>query len=429
MLFETSLARSENRYRPGNLRAANVEPMRISSKPLLTSRDPLKVGTRIVLSEELEAIVRRFDPMARRSVRRMLHNSPRFADLAAVFPGALFALATPGLTAPRRRRAAQLVEEGALLKDVAKALDLPLWLRRLPPEAFKSPLRPLPGSEMFARRIVNQLPATASESAMWLQSIGFATDACNEYFALWLAGQPVFTDAGEPERLFTMLATYAWYSGTDGTRAHSLIVVPWRPEMAFDTAVCAAKSWLNRIRLMLQLKPGAVSDTWLVPGEVNGLSFVPLVEQSEILAEAHAMQNCADQYSDRLARDRCRLFSIRRRGVRAATLEIGPHPRETGVLAISQLKARHNMPAPAEIWQAAHAWLATQKEIRRQPPLVVPERQLDGAVWEALMQPYRAAKRGAPWVPENATLATFAELDASMADLARRGGVSSWLFT
>ena len=57
------------------------------------------------------------------------------------------------------------------------------------------------------------------------------------------------------------------------------------------------------------------------------------------------MQNCADQYADRLSRDKCRLFSIRRRGVRVATLEIGPHPREAGVLAISQLKARHNMPA------------------------------------------------------------------------------------
>ena len=112
-----------------------------------------------------------------------------------------------------------------------------------------------------------------------------------------------------------------------------------------------------------------------------------------------------------------------------ATLEIGPHPRETGVLAISQLKARHNMPASAEVWQAAHAWLATQKEIRRQPPLVVPERQLDAAAWETLMMPYRLAKRGAPWISENVSLATFAELDSAMADLARRGGVSSWLFT
>ena len=119
--------------------------MRITSKPLQRTRDPIKVGTRIVLSDELEALVRRFDPSARRAVRRLLHASPRFADLANVFPGAFYALATPQVPAARRRKAAQLVEEGALLKDVAKALDLPLWLRRLPPEAFKKAHWPAAG--------------------------------------------------------------------------------------------------------------------------------------------------------------------------------------------------------------------------------------------------------------------------------------------
>jgi hypothetical protein len=322
-----------------------------------------------------------------------------------------------------------MVLAGAQLKDVARVLELPVWLRRLPPEAFRAPIPPLPTSELFARRVVNQLPSSPGDNPLWLDSVSFTSEACNEYFALWLAGQPLFSDSGEARRLFAVLSAYAWYSGADGTKAQSLIVVAWRPEMAFDTALCAAKSWLNRMRLVLQLRTGVITDTWFAPGEANGHAFVPLVEQSEILAESHAMQNCADQYADRLARDKCRLFSIRRKGLRVATLEIGPHPRETGVLAITQLKARHNMPAASEVWQAAHAWLATQREIRRQPPLVVPERTLDNEAWESLMLPYRLAKRGAPWIPETVSLATFAELEGAMADLARRGGVSSWLFT
>jgi hypothetical protein len=199
--------------------------------------------------------------------------------------------------------------------------------------------------------------------------------------------------------------------------------------MAFDTAVCAAKSWLNRMRLVLQLRAGAVTDPWLEPGEANGLAFSPLLEQGDILGEAHAMQNCADQYADRIARDKCRLYSIRRRGVRVATLEIGPHPREAGVLAISQLKARHNMPAAAEIWQAAHAWLATQKDLKRPPAHTPPSRGLDAAAWEDLMSAYRGRKRGAPWIPPVASSETFAVLEADIADLARRGGITSWLFT
>lgn len=403
--------------------------MRISAKSLQSARDPVKVGDAPVLTDEAEALIRRFDTSVRRSVRRLLSSSPRFVDLAIVFPGAIHAIASRRGPAVRRRKAVALVENGAQLREVARILDLPVWLRRLPPEAFQAPIPDLPASELFSRRVVAQFPPQSSECALWLDTVSFAATACNEYFAIWLAGQPLYSDPGDVRRLFGILSAYAWYSSADGTRANSLIVVSWRPEMAFDTAVCAAKSWLNRIRLVLQLRPGTITDTWLTPGEVNGLSFSPLVEQGEILAEAHAMQNCADQYSDRIARDKCRLFSVRRKGVRVATLEIGPHPRETGVLAINQLKARHNMPASAEIWQAAYAWLATQREVRRQAPLVIPDRPLDGNTWESLMLPYRLAKRGAPWVPEAATLATFAELDSGMAELARRGGVSSWLFT
>ena len=174
--------------------------------------------------------------------------------------------------------------------------------------------------------------------------------------------------------------------------------MPWRPEIAFDTALCAAKSWLNRMRLMLQLGPGVLTDPWLSGGQVRGFTFVPLLDRMEILAEARAMQNCADQYAERLADDRCRLFSIRREREHIATLEIGPHAREAGMLAITQLKARHNMAAPLDVWQAAYAWLAAQSGLRRLPPRIPPERQLDNDAWTpahgALPRAHAAARRG-----------------------------------
>ena len=130
---------------------------------------------------------------------------------------------------------------------------------------------------------------------------------------------------------------------------------------------------------------------------MRGLTFVPLLDRTEILAEARAMQNCADQYAERLADDRCRLFSIRREREHIATLEVGPHSREAGMLAITQLKGRHNMAAPLDVWQAAYAWLAAQSGLRRLPPRIPPERQLDDDVWQQLMGPIgggRAARRG-----------------------------------
>ncbi|WP_139247973.1 hypothetical protein [Hyphomicrobium sp. CS1GBMeth3] len=377
---------------------------------------------------DIELLVNRFHISRRASVRRLVASSPRILDLAVTFPGALHMLA--GRQPQRlRRKALDLVIGGAPLKDVAVVLELPLWLRRLPPEAFTGPISGVPNSETFARRIANHMPTSAENMSFWLDSVIFGARACDEYFALWLAQQAIFIEHGNPQRLFGLLAAYAWFSSADLARARGLIVVPWRPEMALDTAVCAAKSWLNRMRLVLQLGRGVLDDPWLKPGEARGFSFVPLLEHASILAEAHAMQNCSDQYADRLARDKCRLFSIRRRGVRVATLEIGPHPREPGVLAIAQLKARHNLPASAEAWQAAHTWMGTQQDLRRPGNGGQTDHPFDATTWTALMAPYRTHKDGAPWIPERASKESFSLIDSGIGELARRAGITSWLFT
>jgi hypothetical protein len=389
-------------------------------------REPLEPAK---LADEWESYVGRFAYPARREARRLMKASARLVDLAVVFPGAIYALATRHGAADARREAVSLVEQGAPLKAVARALDLPLWLRRLPPEAFQKPIDTLPVSESFARRVANRLPGAPAHSAFWLQSVAFGAKACHEDFALWLADQAIFNEQGNPDQLFGVLAAYAWHSRASQTRAHSLIVVPWRAEIAFDTALCAAKSWLNRMRLVLQLGPGVLSDPWLTGGVVRGYTFTPLLDRMEILAEARAMQNCADQYAERLADDRCRLFSIKRDREHVASLEIGPHSREAGMLAITQLKGRHNMAAPLDVWQAAYAWLAAQSGLRRLPPRIPPERKLDNEAWAQLMAPYRRRTGGAPWLPQTASHAIFDGFNAEMADLARRGGVSSWLFT
>jgi hypothetical protein len=404
--------------------------MRTKQKALEIRRDPRRVCKVDKCYDNLEALVRRFDVSRRSAIRKLVYSSSRLADLAVVFPGAIFALASRRGPRVRRLQATDLVERGAALKEVAAALDIPLWMRRLPPEAFAGTVGPMPASELFTRRIASRLPSTATESAFWLQSVSFASSAADDYFALWLAAQPIFFDPGEPERLFGLLAAYAWHSNAEQSPAHALIGVPWRPEMALDTAICAAKSWLNRIRLVLQLREGSITDTWLEPGQVNALTFRPLNEQSEILAEARVMQNCADQYADRIARDKCRLFSVRRRGVRVATLEVGPHHRESGILTIVQLKARHNVPAPIEVWQAAHTWLGQQNHLKRPSPPSVPDRPLDAVAWTNLMTPYRTSKQGAAcWMPQPPTRASFAALEADIAELARRAGITSWLFT
>ena len=105
---------------------------------------------------ELDRAVLRFHAPVRREIRRLVRNSPRLADLATVFPGILFALATRRGTAASRLQAMSLIDNGAQLKAVARALDMPMWLRRLPAEAFGDLPAVLPKSESFGRRIAKQ---------------------------------------------------------------------------------------------------------------------------------------------------------------------------------------------------------------------------------------------------------------------------------
>lgn len=381
------------------------------------------------LPADIEAQVMRFRAPARRELRRLIRHSSRFADLAVVFPGAAYVIAARHVDPELREQAVQLVIEGAPLKSVARKLELPTWLRKLPPEAFERQPERLPCGEQFTRRVASRLPQDFRQAPFWLDTVAFASKAAGDDFAIWLAEQPIYSERGQPERLFAVLAVYAWFSRATDCKANELIVVPWRPEIAFDTALCAAKSWLNRMRLIMQLEQGALSDSWLSEGEALGYNFVPLIDRDALLKEAGAMQNCADQYADRLAREKCRLFSVRRKGSHIATLEIGAHGRETGVLTITQLKARHNMPASIEVWQASYAWLAQQTGLKRLPPMIAPDRPFNQKTWRKMMEPYRDRMDGAPWLPRRLTQTNFARLDVDLCELARRTGVSSWLFT
>ena len=73
--------------------------------------------------------------------------------------------------------------------------------------------------------------------------------------------------------------------------------------------------------------------------------------------------------------------------------------------------------------------MSAQSGLKRTPPLAVVERGWDQTAWRALMQPYRQSRVGAPWIDSDASHLMFAGLDADLCDLARRAGVSSWLFT
>lgn len=382
------------------------------------------------LSEDLRRQILRFPKPARTPIRKLIRICPRAGDLAETFPGLLHVLACGELPSDAHLHAIDLLDDGAQLKVVARAVNLPMWVRRLPPEAFDRPLRQIPSSNNFTRRIGARLPVRAKDSAAWLDAVCFANRAAGEDFALWLARQRSACHDGNIVDRTAILAAYAWHACNPETPAHTLVLSHWRPEMMLQTAVCAAKYWFNRLMLHVYAPEGSIIDPWLEPAHIDGYDFVPLTSAAELLQESQAMSNCADQFGFPIFTNRCRLFSIRNGPRRLATLQIANHHREKNVLSIVQLKARFNAPAPIEVWQAAYRWMAAQSRLLDPQAMHLPSPlRPSGAIWQRQLSDYRDATGGAPWLPTEPTAAAIERLENGLAGLARDCGVRSWLFT
>jgi hypothetical protein len=273
-------------------------------------------------SNLLERRLRRYHPRFQGTVRALAMRHSRIADLAASFPALLFALAVPrpGLDpAPALAR----VIDGRALAEAAAAADVPLWLRKLPPEALARPIARLPDGELFRRQIANHLPRSPKLAPTWLQVVADVAELALESVAVWIAREL----AREPRRVhparLRLISLWAWFSCQPATFGRELIERPWTPDMRIGPALAAAAHWRMIIALHVSLGRRPITDMWLLrAARVAGYDFLPLASIAAITEEAKAMRNCLNTYGYNLADNRSRLWSVRRDGERVATLRI-----------------------------------------------------------------------------------------------------------
>jgi hypothetical protein len=376
------------------------------------------VQKRAVLShtaraERNESRLRRYAPLLQPRVRALASHHERLADLAVSFPALLFALAVPRSGRDPALAIARAIE-GACLAELAEAAAIPMWLRKLPPEAFVRRIGELPDGELFRRRIANHLPSSAHRAPVWLQAVTDAAEYAHELVAVWVARELV-RDAENANswnlQSLRRVGLYAWFSGQPKTLARALIDRPWQANMHFQTAVDAANHWHTKIDLHLNLGGAPIADTWLGRGFAGGYEFVPIRSAAELAEEADAMANCLAGFGYALAHGRSRLFGVRKDGKRVATLKIA---RGSGdpLLNIEELRGVRNEVVSAELSWAARIWLH-----RHELPEINVKRlehnksPLDRLTWVALWRPYWLAKQRVPdWLPLSPTRAAFRKL-------------------
>jgi hypothetical protein len=335
----------------------------------------------------------------------------RLADLAVTFPGLLFALAV------RERDGTDAIEltiRGAPLKRVAVAAGVPLWLRKLPPEAFAAPFAGLPDGEQFRRRIANYLPSAPRLAASWLASVRMALEWGDDDLAVWIAREILRGCGMVKSEWLQLLALYSWYSRRPQTVAHQFLRKRWDAGMGYDRALIEAEAWREALGLRLDLANRCL-DPWLKPAMVMGFEFVPLLTADEIAQEAKIMRNCVQQCSFSLARNRQRLWSVRRGGERVATLSVGFGGRP--ILDILQLKGPANIEAPKTVWVAALRWIDQHDLMAIEwACLSAHDVPVDRTAWIALWRPYWLAKRRIPsWLPLTPSRAVLRRLQYSRA--------------
>lgn len=337
---------------------------------------------------ELETQIRRFPRRYRRRLRKLARGSSRLGQLLYTFPALAFMLAAGSRPVAAREQAIKLVKDGRPLVEAAAAADLPVWMRRLPPEAFTEPLGVVPAGEEFGRRIVNDIPVKAQATAMWLRWVLSGAETCDEVFALWLARQSIYT-ADDAERMPLLpLAAFAWASRSDGV-ARGLVQRPWHCNMPFASAVEEMRRWLERV-IFDYCHGGAVGHgNWFRPRKVYGYRFIPLLTPEDLREEGDRMSNCVATYIAKVATGACLLYSIRLDGRRLATMEIIRGERAP---AIMQLLAAGNSEAGEDIWRAARNWLAGQGEYPKARAELTPSMLLMPARWEAIWRPYWEAR-------------------------------------
>ncbi len=359
-------------------------------------------------AQRIDRALLRFVKHRQTAVRRLASQHPRLADLSLSFPALLFALAVPRQGFDPAPVIADVIA-GAKLKRLAAVAGLPLWTRRLVPEAFNGTIPNLPSGPAFTSEICNFLPRPR-HAARWLACVTIAADVADERVALWMARHVEAARLPFTDEAVRRVALWAWYAQRPDALAGRLAETPWTPQVGLPAARDAAWTWRERVSLTAHLGLAPIEDVWFDSGEVDGYLFEPLCSAEEIAAEAKAMRNCSSEwrYGSAYRRNRTRLWRVTKNGARVAMVETRLCSRlsETGYPLIDQFAGPGNGGLEHAVKLAIYRWWL-QQPIHSQPAQTVPSRPddvADRAAWIALWGPYWRAKRRLPaWLPLSTT--------------------------
>jgi hypothetical protein len=298
-----------------------------------------------------------YHPTWRARVAAVAAHHPALADLAESFPALLFALTSGNGSASKRAAAIEAILAGESLQHTADILGLAWWTRKPPASAFREPLPPFPIDADFSRRMASLVPDGVNTCALWLTAVCEAVPAGGRQYALWTARHGVALVGTLSEAQRQAFHAWVWMGWHPGTSGHALVRRPWASDLGIKKVMEEFGAFLGRVALADALGDGKIGGV-ISDLHVHGLTFRPLRSAFDYINAAAALDNCLEQYADRLHRGTCAVATISDGPNIIGCVEIGPHPTESAMPAIVQLRVAKNKRASAALWSAAYAWLA-----------------------------------------------------------------------
>jgi hypothetical protein len=274
--------------------------------------------------------------------------------------------------AARRSSAADLVDRGARLRDVAGVMDVPMVLRLIRPSVAHL------ATEVLCRHpeLVRAMPDTVPSSRIWLRVVPWAHNRVSAEFAEW-AARHAPKIPGSLNRVGGVLGDIAdWVragmppeedtlgEGPMSRAGSKFIVRAFTPSMSLKTAMALSADWHEAVAKNLDGPNSAFPDPWYPAARLGDYEILPIEDCASLYREGTAMHHCVGTYGDRVQRGNLYIYSIRRKGERVATLALGYHDGRTH---LEEIRGPCNTEPPKAIVATVVRWLHAQR------PLPAPE--------------------------------------------------------
>lgn len=352
----------------------------------------------INLKPETTQQLARFIQLHPKRLQASAQISPRIAQLSLTFPLLFAQLSNSFMPYGLRVKAVQSTVDGAPLRDVAALLGVPYCLRYLPPETCPKFYRPHHWSAASSRSLRPFIPTDPQVASRWLSAITFAARLGDEAIALWIARhQVLFAPDRHTARFPHPLILFAWFS-----RHHPELVAPcetWTPNLQLRNATVRCFAWIAYVKAVSDLGLAGLIDPWISEDHDNDLHVVPLTTAQLLCDEARIMNNCLVDYSGALARNECRVFSVRLHTYRVATMEVRRSMKDKS-LYVHQLLGPGNLKCPLELWQQAIDFVALRGGVELPDVTATPNFARQN--FQGLLRPYISAMNSSEhrWLSE-----------------------------